>query len=249
MPRPPQPTSATWIVLSSAAWTCGTAAATTADAAARRPVWSRNSRRVVVCFVRFVMAGSSLEWWQDALRTVFGKGPTIPNRDRPRQPGAFRGVAAGCPSGYPDGKEGGSGRAHAGCRRVLGPVLDSGGHMPRKPFTGKFLLATGGIVLATLALGAWYQLGQTRSAPGEANPGAATTVIAAATAPSAGRSDDPADAGRAEAPAPTVSNGACAHPPSPRRRPNRPLPAPRRTNRCGGRSSALGRITIRERGR
>ena len=47
VPRPPQPTSATRIVLSSAAWTHGVAAETIVVAAANRPVFLRNSRRVV----------------------------------------------------------------------------------------------------------------------------------------------------------------------------------------------------------
>ena len=45
VPRPPQPISATWIVLSSAAWTWGTTIAARAAPAAIRPVFFRNSRR------------------------------------------------------------------------------------------------------------------------------------------------------------------------------------------------------------
>ena len=44
VPRPPQPTRASWIVLFSAAWTCGTCRQRS-DAAATRPVFFRNSRR------------------------------------------------------------------------------------------------------------------------------------------------------------------------------------------------------------
>src|SRR4051812_24100777 len=45
VPRPPQPTRATRIVLSSAAWTDGTATPARADAAATWPVVFRKSRR------------------------------------------------------------------------------------------------------------------------------------------------------------------------------------------------------------
>ena len=47
VPRPPQPTRATRIVLSSAAWTHGAVAETIVVAAANRPVCLKNSRRVV----------------------------------------------------------------------------------------------------------------------------------------------------------------------------------------------------------
>ncbi len=45
VPRPPQPIRATWIVLSSAAWTRGTANPARVVAAAIRPVFFKNSRR------------------------------------------------------------------------------------------------------------------------------------------------------------------------------------------------------------
>src|SRR6266536_5036299 len=45
VPRPPQPTSATWMVLFSAAWTWGMATPAKADAAAILPVFLMNSRR------------------------------------------------------------------------------------------------------------------------------------------------------------------------------------------------------------
>src|SRR5258708_6777508 len=55
LPRPPQPTSATWMVLFSAAWTCGMTAPARAEAAAMRPVLFRNSRRdVTVGLVSFM---------------------------------------------------------------------------------------------------------------------------------------------------------------------------------------------------
>src|SRR5436189_5687025 len=47
VPRPPQPTSATWMVLFSAAWTWGMATPARADAAANLPVLLINSRREV----------------------------------------------------------------------------------------------------------------------------------------------------------------------------------------------------------
>src|SRR6266516_3190719 len=47
VPRPPQPTSATWMVLFSAAWTWGMATPARADAAAILPVFLMNSRREV----------------------------------------------------------------------------------------------------------------------------------------------------------------------------------------------------------
>src|SRR5258705_4276213 len=49
VPRPPQPTSATWIVLLPAAWTWGMATPARAEAAAMRPVVLINSRRVLRC--------------------------------------------------------------------------------------------------------------------------------------------------------------------------------------------------------
>src|SRR5439155_4247143 len=45
VPRPPQPTNATWMVLFSAAWTWGIATPARADAAAILPVFLMNSRR------------------------------------------------------------------------------------------------------------------------------------------------------------------------------------------------------------
>src|SRR3974390_501097 len=45
VPRPPQPTRATWIRSVPAAWTEGMATLARADAAARRPVFCNNSRR------------------------------------------------------------------------------------------------------------------------------------------------------------------------------------------------------------
>ena len=48
VPRPPQPTRATWIVLSSPAWTDGTATPARAEAAATWPVVLRKSRRDVL---------------------------------------------------------------------------------------------------------------------------------------------------------------------------------------------------------
>ena len=45
VPRPPQPTRATWIRSLPAAWTEGMATLARADAAARRPVFCNNSRR------------------------------------------------------------------------------------------------------------------------------------------------------------------------------------------------------------
>ena len=56
VPRPPQPIKATRIVLSSAAWTCGTTTPANAVAAAILPVFFRNSRRDADClsgFIRF----------------------------------------------------------------------------------------------------------------------------------------------------------------------------------------------------
>src|SRR6266850_15255 len=47
VPRPPQPTSATWMVLFSAAWTWGMATPARADTAAILPVFLMNSRREV----------------------------------------------------------------------------------------------------------------------------------------------------------------------------------------------------------
>src|SRR5712692_11078820 len=47
LPRPPQPTSATWISSLPAAWTAGTVAPVNADIAARPPVAFRNCRREV----------------------------------------------------------------------------------------------------------------------------------------------------------------------------------------------------------
>ena len=45
VPRPPQPIRATWIVLFSAAWTCGITPAARAEAAAIRPVFSKFTTR------------------------------------------------------------------------------------------------------------------------------------------------------------------------------------------------------------
>src|ERR1043166_8858357 len=47
LPRPPQPTRATWTVLLPAAWTCGIATPARAETAAIRPVFFKNSRREV----------------------------------------------------------------------------------------------------------------------------------------------------------------------------------------------------------
>src|ERR1051326_4993643 len=47
VPRPPQPISATWMVLLSAVWTCGRATPARAEAAASLPVFLINSRREV----------------------------------------------------------------------------------------------------------------------------------------------------------------------------------------------------------
>src|SRR5438552_16715404 len=47
VPRPPQPTSATWMVLFSAAWTWGRATPARADTAANWPVFLLNWRREV----------------------------------------------------------------------------------------------------------------------------------------------------------------------------------------------------------
>src|SRR5262249_39710211 len=50
VPRPPQPTRATWIVLFSAAWTDGIATPASAEPAAARPVGSRDVGRVLPGF-------------------------------------------------------------------------------------------------------------------------------------------------------------------------------------------------------
>ena len=55
VPRPPQPTRATWIVLSSAAWTAGTATPARAEAAATWPVVLRKSRRDALGFDSVMM--------------------------------------------------------------------------------------------------------------------------------------------------------------------------------------------------
>ena len=55
VPRPPQPIKATWIVLFSAAWTCGMATPARAEAAAIRPVFFRNSRRDAVFGVSWLI--------------------------------------------------------------------------------------------------------------------------------------------------------------------------------------------------
>src|SRR5437667_10114393 len=47
LPRPPHPIRATWTVLFPAAWTWGMATPAKAEAAAKRPVFFRNSRREV----------------------------------------------------------------------------------------------------------------------------------------------------------------------------------------------------------
>src|SRR5262249_31583851 len=58
VPRPPQPTRATWIVLFSPAWTCGIATPARADATAIWPDFFISSRRdrplLVVLFMDFL---------------------------------------------------------------------------------------------------------------------------------------------------------------------------------------------------
>src|SRR5437660_4886580 len=61
LPRPPQPTSATWISSLPAAWTAGTVAPVNADIAARPPVALRNCRREVRgVSLRFMTTCSSI---------------------------------------------------------------------------------------------------------------------------------------------------------------------------------------------
>src|SRR5438067_10599172 len=61
LPRPPQPTSATWISSLPAAWTAGTFVPVNADIAARPPVALRNCRREVSGVpLRFMTTCSSI---------------------------------------------------------------------------------------------------------------------------------------------------------------------------------------------
>ena len=60
VPRPPQPTSASWIVLSSAGMDLGTTIAAKAVAAATRPVFFKNSRRERVLGVAWLMVSTLL---------------------------------------------------------------------------------------------------------------------------------------------------------------------------------------------
>jgi hypothetical protein len=57
VPRPPHPTSASWIVESPAAWTVGTATPASAEAAAiwptRLPNWRRDMRAFSLMFMTF----------------------------------------------------------------------------------------------------------------------------------------------------------------------------------------------------
>ena len=69
VPRPPQPIRATWIVLSSAAWTRGTAMPASAEAAATRPVFFRNSRRDVLLF-GFRSWRISFQQWGTCIRNA-----------------------------------------------------------------------------------------------------------------------------------------------------------------------------------
>src|SRR3954465_12332367 len=76
VPRPPQPTSATWIVLSSPAWTAGTATPARAEVAATAPVVFRKSRRDVEGFGS-VMEFGSCRWKRGVRaggRTVWREG-------------------------------------------------------------------------------------------------------------------------------------------------------------------------------
>src|SRR4051794_7123532 len=57
VPRPPQPTRATRIVLSSAAWTAGTTTPERAEAAATVPPVLRKSRRVALGFGSVMTSG------------------------------------------------------------------------------------------------------------------------------------------------------------------------------------------------
>ena len=62
VPRPPQPTRATWIRSVPAAWTEGMATLARADAAARRPVFCNNSRREETGRFASLMVG--LRFWR-----------------------------------------------------------------------------------------------------------------------------------------------------------------------------------------
>src|SRR3984957_20140346 len=61
VPRPPQPTRATWIRSVPAAWTEGMATLARADAAARRPVFWNNSRREETGLLASLIVG--LRFW------------------------------------------------------------------------------------------------------------------------------------------------------------------------------------------
>src|SRR5512135_170929 len=82
VPRPPQPTSATWIVLSSPAWTDGMATPARAEPAATWPVAFRNPRRDVLGFGS-VIAFAPREGGDDGGR-VRGLGRRWASRPLPR---------------------------------------------------------------------------------------------------------------------------------------------------------------------
>src|SRR3954452_21788981 len=84
VPRPPQPTRATWTVSVPAAWTEGMAMLASADAAASRPVFWNNSRREEVGWIASLMVG---------LRSLEGRAPRLGERD----PGGRRGKQVGSP--------------------------------------------------------------------------------------------------------------------------------------------------------
>src|SRR5437764_992308 len=74
VPRPPQPTKATWTMSVPAAWTEGMTMLASADAAASRPVFWNNSRREEVGWIASLMVG---------LRLLVGRAP----RSSERAPG------------------------------------------------------------------------------------------------------------------------------------------------------------------